>query len=73
MSVEVAERTITGQPAGAAQPNQLLHALHIKSLPYAVWCRVHHNARLSQMQYRDYVIKILAECMPFQPTDTSEE
>lgn len=44
---------------------QTTHALHVKNLPYEVWCRARHNANLSGLPYRDYVIRLLAESLPF--------
>ncbi len=64
MDAEVAEAPTNGvQPDLALE--QKAHALHIKSLPYDVWCRARHNANLSGMPYRDYVIRLLAESQPF--------
>lgn len=41
------------------------HALHVKAVPYDVWCRARHNANLSRMTLRDYVIRLLAEATPY--------
>lgn len=41
------------------------HALHVKAVPYEVWCRTRHNANLSRMTLRDYVIRLLAEAQPY--------
>jgi hypothetical protein len=41
------------------------HALHVKAVPYEVWCRARHNANLSRMTLRDYVIRLLAEAQPY--------
>ena len=41
------------------------HALHVKAVPYDVWCRTRHNANLSRMTLRDYVIRLLAEADPY--------
>ncbi len=40
-------------------------SLHIKDLPHEVWCRARHNANLSGMAYRDYIVRLLAESQPF--------
>jgi hypothetical protein len=40
------------------------HALHVKAVPYDVWCRARHNANLSRMTLRDYVIRLLAASQP---------
>lgn len=45
------------------------HALHVKAVPYDVWCRARHNANLSRMTLRDYVIRLLAEAKPYQPKE----
>jgi hypothetical protein len=52
-----APNTTTNVPAS--------HALHVKAVPYDVWCRTRHNANLSRMTLRDYVIRLLAEAQPF--------
>jgi hypothetical protein len=41
------------------------HALHVKAVPYDVWCRTRHNANLSRMTLRDYVIRLLADAQPY--------
>ena len=64
MSTEVVEPPTNGVQADAPL-EQKAHALHIKSLPYEIWCRARHNANLSGMPYRDFVIRLLAESQPF--------
>ena len=63
MSTEVVEAPMIGVQMDSTL-EQKAHALHIKSLPYDVWCRARHNANLSGMPYRDYVIRLLAESQP---------
>jgi len=64
MSAEVAEApTNVVQTESALE--QKAHALHIKNLPYEVWCRARHNANLSGMYFKDYIVRLLAESQPF--------
>jgi hypothetical protein len=42
-------------------------ALHVKAIPYDVWCRNRHNANLSRKMLRDYVIRLLAEARLCRP------
>lgn len=38
--------------------------LYIKSVPEAVWLRVHDNANRSRMRLKDYVAAVLEHCEP---------
>jgi len=64
MSTEVVEILTNGVQEGSTL-EQKTHALHIKNLPYEVWCRARHNANLSEMYFRDYIVRLLAESQPF--------
>jgi hypothetical protein len=64
MSTDVADVPRGGMHVGStAEPTT--HALHIKDLPHEIWCRARHNANLSGLAYRDFVIRVLAESQPF--------
>jgi hypothetical protein len=69
MSAEIAEIPTNGVQNGSTL-EQTSHALHIKNLPYEVWCRARHNANLSGMYFKDYIVRLLAESQPF-PRQTS--
>jgi hypothetical protein len=56
--------TPASTPTAATLEPPKCHALHVKEIPYDVWCRARHNANLSRMTLREYVIKILAEGQP---------
>ena len=64
MSAEVFEAP-TDDVQAESTLEQKAHALHIKCLPYEIWCRARHNANLSRMTFRDYVIRVLTESQPF--------
>ncbi|MFN4260897.1 MAG: hypothetical protein ACK4RK_16500 [Gemmataceae bacterium] len=64
MNAEVAEAPTNGVQTDSAL-EQKAHALHIKNLPYEVWCRARHNANLSGMYFKDYIVRLLAESQPF--------
>lgn len=64
MSSELEEAPTNGLQKGSSM-GQTTHALHIKELPYEVWCRARHNANLSGMYFRDYIVRLLAESEPF--------
>jgi hypothetical protein len=64
MSTNLAEVQVNGRKEESTL-EQTTHALHIKNVPYEVWCRARHNANLSGLPYRDYVIRLLSECQPF--------
>jgi hypothetical protein len=64
MNANVAEAPTNGVRTDSAL-EQKTHALHIKNLPYEVWCLARHNANLSGMYFRDYVVRLLAESHPF--------
>lgn len=49
-------------PAKAAAPTT--HDLHIKSVPQDVWLHARHNALLSNLSFKDYVIRTLAASHP---------
>jgi hypothetical protein len=53
--------SLTNLSKDKANQTPKCHALHVKEVPYDVWCRARHNANLSRMTLRQYVIKILAE------------
>jgi hypothetical protein len=71
MSTELAELPTNGVQ-GNVNLEDRTHALHIKNLPYEVWCRARNNANLSGLNYRDYVIRLLGECKPF-PRQTGQD
>jgi hypothetical protein len=64
MSTELADVPTNAQQ-DASPLGETTHALHVKKLPYQVWCRARHNANLSGLPYRDYVIRLLGESQPF--------
>lgn len=68
MTTDVADvPTKRVQSGSAMKPTT---SLHIKDLPHEVWCRARHNANLSGMVYRDYIVRLLAESQPFPcPSD----
>jgi len=68
MSTEVLDNPPA--PTGVEQPK--CHALHVKEVPFAIWCRVRHNANLSRMTVREYVLRLLAEARPCLPVAVGE-
>ncbi|MHB1422846.1 MAG: hypothetical protein ACYC3I_06570 [Gemmataceae bacterium] len=41
--------------------------VNIRSVPYAVWQRARQNALASNLPFKAYVIRVLAESGPFPP------
>lgn len=46
--------------------------IHVKGVPRAVWCRARFNALLSDLSFKDYVIRLLAEGSHFRPANQGE-
>jgi len=40
--------------------------LNISGVPFHIWQRARTNALVSDMPFRDYVIKLLEECRPIE-------
>jgi hypothetical protein len=68
MSTEV----LDASPAPTSLEQPKCHAIHVKEVPYAIWCRVRHNANLSRMTVREYVIQILASASPCNSLATGQ-
>ena len=69
--LRMSPKTATDQAAtpsdGVNQQTQN-HAIHVKDVPYDVWCMARHNANLSRMAFRDYVLRVLKDAKPYPPS-----
>ncbi len=41
-------------------------SLYVKNVPGTVWARARHNALISEVPFRDYIISLLASSMPLK-------
>jgi hypothetical protein len=48
------------------------HDLHVKGVPLDVWRHARHNALLSNLSFKDYVIRTLAVSTPITSNPTGQ-
>jgi hypothetical protein len=58
---EAASMEDTIRPANADRP---LRNLHVKRVPWSVWAKARHNALLSNVPFRDFIIALLDRSTP---------
>jgi hypothetical protein len=61
--------TLNVQPADA----QLTHTLNVRRVPHQVWTRARVNATLSNLAFRDYVIRLLEQSTPLIAESLSQD
>ena len=62
--------TAPAQPTERVPPpatEQETRSVNIRGLPYAVWQKARQNALASNLPFKEYVIRVLAESEPFSP------
>jgi hypothetical protein len=64
-------KTVTPPPRNDAlpphTPSSRSHSVHIKNVPTPIWAHARHNALLSGLAFRHYVIQLLATSTPLAP------
>lgn len=51
---------------------QLTHTLNVRRVPHRVWTRARVNATISNLAFREYVIRVLEQSKPFASQPGSE-
>jgi hypothetical protein len=61
--------------AGFQQDERTEHSIHVKAVPEHIWNRARQNALQSRMPFRRYMIRLLAESIPFarKPSPTKDQ
>jgi hypothetical protein len=66
--MENTEEESKAQPTDA----QLTHTLNVRRVPHQVWTRARVNATISNLAFRDYVIRLLERSEPVDSTKQYE-
>lgn len=53
-------------PTATAQQPKPDHDIHVKGVPFNTWCRARHNALQSQMSLKQYITRLLEQCVPIE-------
>jgi hypothetical protein len=67
--MENTEEESKAQPADA----QLTHTLNVRRVPHQVWTRARVNATLSNLAFRDFIIRLLEQSTPLITDSQSQE
>ena len=65
--MENTEEESKAQPTGT----QMTHTLNVRRVPHQVWTRARVNATLSNLAFRDYVIRLLEQSTPLSSVENS--
>lgn len=52
---------------------ELTHTLNVRRVPHQVWTRARVNATLSNLAFRDYVIRLLEQSRPLTAETLSQD
>jgi hypothetical protein len=64
------ETSVARRAETAVQVNR---TICIRDVPYGTWERARHNSLRSKMGFRAYLVRLLAESLPFVEDSPSEE
>lgn len=70
------EQSLSGTESGEVnlchtQPASVPYTrpMYIKRVPEEIWLLTHANANRSRLSLQEYVVRLLCDCVPFDPTD----
>lgn len=71
MSVDALDKTACSAVSESLPCGQATHVLHVKGIPIEVWMKAKQNAVASDLTWKDYVIRLLADSRSFPRSEAS--